>query len=211
MGADLYIKGISNSLFDRYNPLFSAAAVLRDTRKDNPRRGNYGDEVVNNSIATLSSDISEDSEIYASFQSAIADGSNACDEAQNIVSYYYNKMYEDGYFRDSYNDTSLFWRLGLSWWGDVGPLIDAEKDDLEEGSEINLGPEGCSTLRKMVVNANVKPLTGEDFINGGYSIPEGSTLEQEIEAWQQHWEEKRKRFIEFMDRAIECGGIYAST
>jgi hypothetical protein len=30
----------------------------------------------------------------------------------------YEGMYAKGYFRDSYNPTSLFWLLGLSWWND---------------------------------------------------------------------------------------------
>lgn len=35
--------------------------------------------------------------------------------AQRKVTRYYDLMYSDGYFRDSYNVTSVLWRLGLSW------------------------------------------------------------------------------------------------
>jgi len=36
--------------------------------------------------------------------------------AQVKVEEYHAKMYESGYFRDSYNDTNLLWRFNLSWW-----------------------------------------------------------------------------------------------
>src|SRR5512146_3228468 len=45
------------------------------------------------------------------------------DELQAEVSKYYDLMYAEGYFRDSYNITSVLKRLGLSWWKDVGPLL----------------------------------------------------------------------------------------
>ncbi len=35
---------------------------------------------------------------------------------QKPVEEAYEGMYREGYFRDSYNCTSLFWLLGLSWW-----------------------------------------------------------------------------------------------
>jgi len=35
------------------------------------------------------------------------------DKAQHQVELYYAKMYERGYFRDSYNRTSLLWLCGL--------------------------------------------------------------------------------------------------
>lgn len=31
---------------------------------------------------------------------------------------------ESGYFRDSYNYSNVLWALGLSWWRDVGDLLD---------------------------------------------------------------------------------------
>jgi hypothetical protein len=44
--------------------------------------------------------------------------------AQVKVEEYYDKMYERGYFRDSYNDSNMFWLFGLSWWDDVIPMLD---------------------------------------------------------------------------------------
>lgn len=45
-------------------------------------------------------------------------------EAQKRVEEYYNKMYEKGHFRDPYNVWSIFWQLRLSWWKDVGELLE---------------------------------------------------------------------------------------
>jgi len=50
------------------------------------------------------------------------------DKAQHQVERYYAKMYERGYFRDSYNRTSLLWLFGLSWWLHIGLLLE-ERDE----------------------------------------------------------------------------------
>jgi hypothetical protein len=33
---------------------------------------------------------------------------------------------DDGYFRDPYNDGSVLWQYGLSWWRDITKLQDEE-------------------------------------------------------------------------------------
>ena len=43
----------------------------------------------------------------------------AADEAQKQVLKYYDKMYQRGYFRDSYNSSDLLWLFDLSWWRNV--------------------------------------------------------------------------------------------
>jgi hypothetical protein len=45
-------------------------------------------------------------------------------EAQERVQQCFGKMYETGYFRDSYNSSNVLWKFGLSWWDDVIPLLD---------------------------------------------------------------------------------------
>lgn len=42
----------------------------------------------------------------------------------------YLKLRHDdkGYFRDSYNDWNLLWKFGLSWWADVIPMLDANRE-----------------------------------------------------------------------------------
>jgi hypothetical protein len=48
-------------------------------------------------------------------------------QAQCRVEECHEKMYAQGYFRDSYNNSNLLWKFGLSWWNDIIPMLD--KDD----------------------------------------------------------------------------------
>ena len=61
--------------------------------------------------------------------------------AQEEVSRCYNRMYERGYFRDSYNPSCLLWRFGLSWWEHVGDLLD---------EDCRLTPEKAKQLLKLM-------------------------------------------------------------
>jgi hypothetical protein len=62
------------------------------------------------------------------------------DEEQEKLSkksdYYWNKMYPaSGYFRDSYNDSNLLWKFGISYWTDINKFVDKRglmtKDKIE--------------------------------------------------------------------------------
>jgi len=48
--------------------------------------------------------------------------------AQRRVSRCWNRMYSRGYFRDPYNDWSVLWKFGLSWWNDVIPRLDSDSN-----------------------------------------------------------------------------------
>jgi hypothetical protein len=39
----------------------------------------------------------------------------------------YERMYSEGYFRDPYNSWSVLYQFGLSWPGDIIPLLDDEQ------------------------------------------------------------------------------------
>lgn len=43
---------------------------------------------------------------------------------QKEVERFYNLMYSEGYFRDSYNSYNLLAKFGLSWWKDVIPMLE---------------------------------------------------------------------------------------
>ena len=47
-------------------------------------------------------------------------------KAQATLEDAYSRMYERGYFRDSYNDNNLLRKFGLSWWEDVIPMLNAD-------------------------------------------------------------------------------------
>jgi hypothetical protein len=53
-------------------------------------------------------------------------GSEEHRQAQARVEECYEKLHEQGYFRDSYNDWNVLWKFGLSWWEDVIPMLDDE-------------------------------------------------------------------------------------
>lgn len=131
-------------------------------------------------------------------------------EAQELVNNLYdaNAMYPpDGYFRDSYNETSLFWVLGLSWWTDVGDLMDRRNPivDEETGTRLNeslyeseeiedhwdLDSEGIQELRDMVAEKDIH-----------VSDVRWDVLVGTKEEWIQSWQEKKSRFLEMCDNAI---------
>jgi hypothetical protein len=43
-------------------------------------------------------------------------------KAQKQVDKYYDLMYSQGYFGDSYNSSCFLWQVGLSWWVDVAAM-----------------------------------------------------------------------------------------
>ena len=47
--------------------------------------------------------------------------------AQRQVAAAYAQLTARGAFRDPYNASSLLWRFALSWWDDVVPLLDEQK------------------------------------------------------------------------------------
>lgn len=91
------------------------------------------------------------------------------------------------YFRDSYNDTSVFWQLGLSWWKDLEGLYLPEAQWTDH---VNVGREGCLALCRMV----------EDRELPSYSDPDQG----------RYFREKRTRLIRFLRSCAEAGGMYAS-
>jgi len=48
-----------------------------------------------------------------------------------------------GYFRDSYNDSSLFWKFELSWWQDYGDLLNKKG---------NLSPKNAVKVLELLKN-----------------------------------------------------------
>lgn len=148
MGADLYIRKLSDKCREEHEPRFNAACKHRDALAKDP-------------TATL-------------------DQKN---EAQDAVHEAHDAMYAEGYFRDSYNLTSVLWRLGLSWWNDVIPMLD------DDG---NLTGDNLTKFRTMVADAKYEPVTE-------------TPNEESIEEWNKYYTEKRARLLAFLDKAIELG------
>jgi len=121
-------------------------------------------------------------------------------QAQKEVDDYYKAMFpEDGYYRDSYNATSVLWRLGLSWWQDVGPLLD--NDYLMQPSKIR-------DFLGMIRDAPFTPATKEELLDQ-YAVVDDD--ENSVEGWNEFFQSERDRLIKFLEHAIELDeSIYCS-
>jgi hypothetical protein len=54
------------------------------------------------------------------------------------------KMYQRGYFRDSYNSSNLLWPFDLSWWQDVLEVLVGKEGKMSpEIISIRLTAESC--------------------------------------------------------------------
>ena len=112
-------------------------------------------------------------------------GSPQAKAFQDEVNLAYSRMYtEDGYFRDSYNNSSVLWRLGLSWWSDIIPMC-------EKGM---LSPKKAKRLRSMIEKRPLALPTEEDLKSWGG--------EDSIEEWASYFTQKKGQLIAFLTRAI---------
>jgi hypothetical protein len=115
------------------------------------------------------------------------------EKAQKEVEKYYNLSNSEGYFRDSYNDSSLFWMLGLSWW----QL--AEEGVIDDRGYIS--PDNAYLLAQLVKELPyVKPIRADLFSDTN-----------SVEEVQEYFDTKRKNFIKFLELAHKLDeAIYAS-
>jgi hypothetical protein len=102
MGADIYLTSVFEAHNAKHKARFEEAVQAR----------NAYDLAVQTSVL-----LSRDPAVMAKKN-----------ELQEKVSEAYEAMYAEGYFRDSYNETSLFWMLGLSWW-ELGDRLLKETDE----------------------------------------------------------------------------------
>lgn len=120
----------------------------------------------------------------------------AVKKAQKQVWKYYDKMNGDeGYFRDSYNDSNLLWRFELSWWKDVG-----EKLINKEG---NLGLDKIKQFRQMLSE-------NEALFEANLEKMElvGDETREDIKAYFHH---KYTQLKKFLNRALQLNEhIYCS-
>lgn len=126
-------------------------------------------------------------------------GSEAAAEAQKEVSLYFDRMHAKGYFRDSYNDSSVLWLYGLSWWEDVSSKLVNKKGMLT--------PTACDRL---LVLLDGKQAAFEVTLKAKLADKEwvGSEKPEEIEKYMV---EKAKRLRAFLKLAIKMKeGVRAS-
>lgn len=184
MGADLYIMSLNNQAREKYESKWDKAVKERDSLfKLNPELGSLaisytvGYTEVSPRQLTL---ISKDKELFDKMV-----------KIQNKVVLYYNKMNSEGYFRDSYNVSSIMSRLGLSWWKDVVPLKNKK-------GEISV--RNCKKLLAMVEDANLHLPTKEELIASNARIDDD---EYSVAEWHKLFKKRKQMLVKFIKLAIE--------
>ena len=118
MGADLYIESIQDKLKKEWQPWFEKAVMVRDGLH------------VASELLPKSSALKPISKRRAKKNEAQGGDTlnmdTVRDTAQEVVSFFYDKMYEQGYYRDSYNLSNLLWVLGSDYWQTFAKLLDKE-------------------------------------------------------------------------------------
>jgi len=111
---------------------------------------------------------------------------------------------DGGYYRDSYNATSILWRLGMSWW----ELF--EEYNLGD-SDSEMTPEQAEGFLERVIAG--KPLLDE-FLDEELSVEWLKTnhcVADDLDGWVKMWSEKYDMLVEFLNLSIsENAPIYWS-
>lgn len=155
MGADLYIRSVTDKAREQFQPAFDDAVLRRDKAHPTQREA-----------------------------------------LQSEVSRLHAMMYpEEGYFRDSYNGTSLLWALDMSWRD-----VKLNKDGYIAGNYLLRFRTQVATAQMVDIDA--------DYLRENHCSLEG---ENTVESWRAYFVEKRQRLLAFLDRAIAEGEPIAAS
>jgi hypothetical protein len=179
MGADLYIKSINEKCVAKAEPKFRDAVAKRDKAIYNLQRAQKL--------------------LYC--QATIDKLQKAKDKAQETVEKWFEAMYETGYFRDSYNSSSILWRLGLSWWEMADVNIDSTVKNREPYNKVWINRQdfmpitAVRNLLKIVKETELEPVDAEWIREKG--------IEDTPKEWNDYFTEKKARFEAFLQQAID--------
>jgi hypothetical protein len=98
----------------------------------------------------------------------------------------------EGYFRDSYNVTSLLGTFDLSWWISIGPHLD-------DGGYLQV--EDIRWFKQTVLETTQEFPSREELEEDGAHIEDSG--ESSLEGWHTYYRNKRERLLAFLDRALE--------
>jgi hypothetical protein len=185
MGADLYIKSLTEPRNRKYCKLFEQTCAKRDSW-DN-------DISAYRNIVTARKHILKSNPCNPVFKASVLTAKRQLKEAEDMQANLQkdvDRAYElahggPGYFRDSYNGMSIMTQLGLSWWRDVGgrfPSVTA-----------------LTKLVKRVKAAKLPAITRETLIESGVKVDND---ENSVMAWRKYFGNKKRRLVRFLERAI---------
>lgn len=96
------------------------------------------------------------------------------------------------YFRDSYNNTSVLWQMGLSWWQDVGKVLDDE------------GLLPIAEAIKLRDYIEKHPIVREEITWEDWDTKKPVVFsDEERDEWFEYFTKKRQDFLDMLDRSIE--------
>lgn len=110
----------------------------------------------------------------------------AAEKHQVEVSRLYDLLQARGYFRDSYNDSSLIWLLDMSWWGSFEQWFDEEGDLPPENM-----PEVIALIDKQFTTV----------FAGNFAAKFGEHPDRD--RWLEYFKGKYERFTALVREAIE--------
>lgn len=172
MGADLYIEELEEKYREKNKAPFDNAVKGRDIHFEEHKCKRIYDQ------KTSDLDREKTCHVYLQHQDAVDEASKA--------------LWEDNpyYFRDSYNFSSVMWRLGLSWW---------QNDFIDE--EGNITPKNAAKFIKLLESREV---TTKDMSKHDEKWWGGLSEEERAE-WVDYWKKKRLKLIDFLKLAIKEG------
>jgi hypothetical protein len=180
MGADLYIKEFTDAAKLKYNHLFRKTCETRDNLSATYRAWNNMKEQLQPLV-----DLGKPTDLYRAAESKMEALDKQINAAQKEVGKYYDLMFPSrGYFRDSYNGTSVLWRINLSWWQDV-----------QGGTQT---VKSLTNFLKKLKSSKMKPITTEELIENGCKVDKSNTSA----TWSKYYRNKKRRLVRFIERAI---------
>jgi hypothetical protein len=102
---------------------------------------------------------------------------------------------ETGYFRDSYNESNIFWRLGLSYWS-----LDKQIPIGKISSRLTL--KQVKILKTEIEKR--KPIMEKFFVEElSEEWLKSHNCDSGVKGWQTYWTEKYDNMLKFLNHAIE--------
>ncbi len=181
MGADLYIKSITDKAETKYGPKFSAAIERRNAMNRDLECWQQivaTRESIGGCLPSLDRELQTAKEKVEQLKGRIQ-------VAQNEVERYCNLMQGNGgYYRDSYNGTSVLWRLELFWWKDT------------TGGKMT--PGALKALLAKIKSRKLKPVTEAELKDQHCTVD----AENSVKTWGKFYQNKKRRLVRFLTRAV---------
>lgn len=187
MGADVYLRSVSDAAEKAWKPLFDLAVKARDADRLGANvKLRVIEEVKGRAAEVHATDLALSERlmetIYLLGQKSRAERKEAM---QSLVRLAFDQMNAKGYYRDSYNQSNLLWRLGMNYWGYINELLD--------GSCL-MSVANMRKLANDIKHATIIPagqMKGDEHLSGI------------LAEWDTYFAEKKADLLALMQQAID--------